>query len=217
MTKPDQFDHSEETSEGRVLLKRALIGTVAGLSLVLMAGVFAGYLSAAIEHGGPSLIDAIILACIAGLIALIAYGGWRFWPATSGEPIANSTRKGARILFAMCGLGMVIGFAFAASEESGSLSLFSNGPIGTVTAAVAIAGWTIAVPVLTWMWWRTVDEHETAVYAESSLISFHIYLIGAPTWWLATRAGWLPAQDPMIVWLVVAIVWTVIWLYRRYF
>jgi hypothetical protein len=117
----------------------------------------------------------------------------------------------------MCGLGAVMGFGFAIADESGSMALFSNRPIGNVTAAAAIIGWMLLVPVLTWIWWRTVDEHETAVYAESGLIAAHVYLIGVPTWWLATRAGWLPAQDPMIVWLIVASVWTVIWLYRRYF
>lgn len=217
MMKPDQIDPSNAKSEGSVLVRRALIGTLGGFAVIFLAGVFAGHLSVVIEHGGPSLIDAVILCCIIGLIAMVVYGGWRFWPGSSGEPVAKSTRKATRILYAMCGLGVIMGFAFAIGDDSGSLALFSNGAIGSGTAALAILGWAVVVPVMTWIWWRTVDEHETAVYAESGLIAAHVYLIGVPTWWLATRAGWLPAQEPMIVWLVVATMWSIIWLYRRYF
>lgn len=213
MTKPDHIDQPE----GNVLLKRTLISTLGGIALIFLAGVFARYLSVVIEHGALQLVDAVILGCVVGLMALVVYSGWRFWPSASGEPVANSTRKATRILYAMCGLGAITGLAFALGDDSESMALFSNRPIGNVTAVVAIIGWTVLVPVLTWIWWRTVDEHEAAVYAESGLITLHVYLIGAPTWWLATRTGWLPAQEPMIVWLIVASVWTVIWLYRRYF
>ena len=217
MTKPDMIDPSNAKSAGNVLLRRALVGSLAGFAAIFLAGVFAGYFGVAAERQSLRLVDLVILVCIAGLLAMVIYGAWKFWPSASGEPVAESTRKGARIMYVMCGLGAIMGIAFGVADDSGSMSLFSNGPIGNVTAIVAILGWAVLVPILTLMWWRTVDEHETAVYAESGLISAHVYLIGAPTWWLATRAGWLPAQDPMIVWLVVATVWTVIWLYRRYF
>lgn len=217
MTKPDLFELTEAKSGGNVLLRRALIGTLGAIVLVFLAGVFAGYLSVVIKHGGPSLIDVVILGGVVGLFALGAYGAWRFWPGASGEPVAKSTRKATNILYAMCGLGAVLGLAFAVGESDTSMSLFSNGPIGNVTAIMAIIGWALVAPVLTWLWWRTVDEHEAATYAEASVISVHFYMIGAPTWWIATRAGWLPAQDPMIVWLIVLTVLTVVWLYRRYF
>lgn len=216
MTKPDPIELSDGQSGGNVLLRRLLIGTLGGITLVFLAGVFAGYFSVVIKHGGPSLIDAVILSIIIGLFALTAYGTWRLWPSASGEKVAKSTRKATNIIYAMCGLGVVMGFAFAVGESDGSVSLYSNAPIGNVTAIMAIIGWTLVTPVLTWLWWRTVDEHETAVYSEATVISAHIYIIGAPTWWIASRAGWVPAQDPMIVWLIVITVLTVIWLYRRY-
>lgn len=217
MMKPDSSDRKEEPSAGAVARKRALLGVGGGFALVFVTGIIAGFSKATMEHGGPNGTDAAIIAVLALGALAIGYGMWRFWPGVSGEPMAKSTRKATRILYAMCGLGAVMGFAFAITDESGSMALFSNGPVGNVTAALAILGWAVVVPVMTWIWWRTVDEHETAVYAESGLIAAHVYLIGVPTWWLATRAGWLPAQDPMIVWLVVATMWSIIWLYRRYF
>jgi hypothetical protein len=34
---------------------------------------------------------------------------------------------------------------------------------------------------------------------------------------MATRAGWLPPQEPMIVLLLFSIVWMLVWFIRRYF
>jgi hypothetical protein len=34
---------------------------------------------------------------------------------------------------------------------------------------------------------------------------------------MATRAGWLPPQDPMLVLLAVCLVWCLVWFIRRYF
>lgn len=217
MTKPDLIEHSEAKSPGNVLLRRLVIGTLGMIVLVFLAGVFAGYLSVVIKHGAADLVDVVILGSVVGLFALAAYGTWRFWPSASGEKVSRSTRKATNIVYAMCGLGVILGVAFGIGESDASAPIFSNGPIGNATAIVAIIGWTLLTPLLTWLWWRTVDEHEKASYAEASLIGVHFYLIGAPTWWLATRAGWLPAQDPMIVWLIVLTVLTVVWLYRRYF
>jgi hypothetical protein len=217
MTKPDIIEETTARSERNVLLLRMLIGTLGGAALVFLAGVFAGYLSVMIKHGAADLVDAVILGSVVGLFALLAYGMWRFWPSASGEPVAKSTRKATHILYAMGGVGVILGLAFAVGESDTSMSLFSNGPISSTTAIMAIIGWTLVAPVLTWLWWRTVDEHEAATYAEATVISAHIYMIGAPTWWIATRAGWLPAQDPMIVWLIVLTVLTIVWFYRRYF
>jgi len=217
MTKPDMIEETTARSDRTVLLLRMLIGTLGGVALIFLAGVFAGYGSVVIKRASVELVSVVILASIVGLFALVAYGMWRFWPSASGEPVARSTRRAMRLTYAMCGLGVFLGFAFAISNDSASTSLFSNGPISNLTAVVAIIGWSLLTPLLTWLWWRTIDEHEKATYAEASVIGAHFYLIGAPTWWIATRAGWLPAQDPMIVWLIVLAVLTVVWLYRRYF
>lgn len=217
MMKPDMIEETAARSDRNVLLLRMLIGTLGGVALIFLAAVFAGYGSVVIKRAAVDLTDVVILGIVVGLFALVAYGMWRFWPSGSGQLVANSTRKATNILYAMGGLGVVTGLAFAVIEGDTKVSLFSNGPIGNVTAIVAIIGWALVAPVLTWLWWRTVDEHEKATYAEASLISVHFYMICAPTWWIATRAGWLPAQDPMIVWLIVLTVLTVVWLYRRYF
>ncbi|PLK23559.1 hypothetical protein C0V72_09195 [Porphyrobacter sp. TH134] len=216
MTKPDLADHDDGPSANAVNTRRALLGTLAGIALLFLAGVFAGFLSGAIEQGTVRPLDVVILAGIAGLMAVVAYSVWRFWPGSSGEPVAQSARKATRIIYAMCGIGAIMGFALGAADDTGSMAFLSNRPVSNVVAGLSIAVWAVVVPALTWMWWRTVDEHETAVYAESGLAAVHVYLIGVPTWWMATRAGWLPAQDPMIVWVIIAVLWSAIWLYRRY-
>jgi hypothetical protein len=113
-------------------------------------------------------------------------------------------------------LGLVTGIIFALTEGPDTVDLYSNGPINAATAIAGIVVFGVITPAITWMWWRTIDEHEASAYTLGALISAHVYLIFVPVWWLAARAGWVPHQDPMVVWVVIATLWSVVWLYRRF-
>jgi membrane-bound metal-dependent hydrolase YbcI (DUF457 family) len=214
MMKSDDLE-AGQPSYGTILLKRALIGIFGGLTLVVLAGVLAGYLSVAVERAHLSVKGGVVLALIVGLITLVGFGMWRFWPRTEPEPVAPRVRS-ARNLVALTGvLGIPLGVMLGIADDGTGL-LFSNGPISPVIAATAIFTWAIAVPLLTWLWWRKIDEHEADAYRDGALVAAHGYLFTVPTWWMATRAGWLPPQDPMLVLLVVACLWCAVWFARRY-
>lgn len=214
MTKPD-LSNADHPSDGAVLIKRALLGIGGGITLVFIAGMIAGYSSVVIEHGGPDLVDAAIIAAmlLAGLV--VGYAMWRFWPCGSNEPVAPRVKSARMILITACVLGVPLGIMLGASDNNAT-GLFSNAPVSTTIAVIAIAIWLIPVPLLTWMWWQRVDEHEAGAYRDSASIAVHAYIFMAPAWWMASRAGWLPDQDPMIVLLIVSLVWSIVWFVRKY-
>ena len=215
MMKSDDID-DDRPSDGAILLKRALIGTFGGLALIFLAGVLAGYLSVAVEHARLSLTGGAILALIVCLITLVSYGMWRFWPRTEPEPVAPRVRSARNLLVLMGGLGIPLGIMLGVAHD-GPGQLFSNGQISPVIAATAITIWALVGPLLTWLWWRKIDKHEADAYRDGALVAAHGYIITAPAWWMATRAGWLPPQDPMLVLLAVACLWSAVWFVRRYF
>lgn len=216
MTKPDFDDFGDAPSEGAIILRRALIGTGGGIVLIFLAGIMAGYTSGIIERGTPDVRDAGVLGAIVLVAGVIAYAMWRLWPQASDEPVAPRVRNARRIMVAALALGAPLGSMPGAADD-GAAEFFSNAPVSPAIAASAIAIWLIAGPIITWLWWRQIDEHEAGAYREGGLIAVHVYMFTAPAWWIATRAGWLPAQDPMLVLLGVCLVWCLVWFVRRYF
>lgn len=214
MTKPD-FSDANLPSDGAVLLKRGLLGVGGGITLVFIAGMIAGYGSVVIEHGGPSLIDAAIIAAMLMAAVALGYGIWRFWPRGRDEPEAPRVKSARIILVAVCIVSAVIGIILAVEDE-GASSLFSNAPINPAMGMLVLVLWLVSVPVLTWLWWRKVDEHEAGAHRDGAAIAAHAYMFIAPAWWIASRAGWLPNQEPMIVLLIVSAVWCVVWFIKRY-
>lgn len=206
----------DQPSDGAILMKRALIGFGGGLTLVFLTGVLAGYLEVTAEHGYLNVTAAIVLALIIGLIALVSYGMWRFWPRTGNEPIAPRIRSARNLLALMFAIGLPLGMLLGIADDGPGL-LVANGPVSPIVAATAIILWAIVGPLLTWLWWREIDEHEAGAYRDGALVAAHGYMFIVPAWWMATRAGWLPPQDPMLVMLAVACLWSAIWFVRRYF
>ena len=197
--------------------RRVLVLAVGVPLLIVVLAFTAGYASVAIKHGSTSVTYYGVLAGLLCFFALCSLGVWKLWPrGLEQEPVASSIRKARTLLYWMIGVGVVLGIFFALSGDMSGSNLFSNEPIGITTAVVGLIGWLVFTPLLTWLWWRSIDEHESVAYTDGALISAHVYIIGAPAWWIASRAGWLPEQDPMIVLVIVGTIWALVWLYRRY-
>lgn len=216
MTKPDLPDRAEPISDGAVIMRRGLIGVVGGISMVFIAGMIAGYSSVMIQHGGPDLKDGAVLGAMLLVGALVAYGMWRLWPSSSDEPVAPRVKSARTIFRASMALSIPIGIILGMSSE-GSSDVLSNDPVGPGLALLVIGLWAVAGPVLTWLWWKRVDEHEADAYREGAMLAAHAYIYVTPAWWMATRAGWLPPQEPMVVLLAVSLLWMLVWFVRRYF
>jgi hypothetical protein len=215
MTKPDLTETDSALSDSAIIIRRALLSIGGGITLIFIAGVIAGYSSVMIEHGRVDLIDVGMLGAMLAAAAAVAYGMWRFWPSSNGEPVAPRVRNARRFMLAAVVLSVPLGILIALVDD-GQPSVFSNGPISPVIAAFAIGLWLIAGPVSTLMWWRNVDEHEAGAYRDGAFVALHAYMFVTPAWWMAARAGWLPAQDPMLVLLAVSGLWLIVWFIRRY-
>lgn len=219
MTMPDLSDadlsDADQPSDGFILLKRALLGIGGGFALMFIAGIIAGYTSAVIQRGGPSLIDVAMLTGMVLTAAAIGYGIWRIWPQSSGEPEAPRVKSARKILIAVVILCIPLGILLAMGDDPSSF--FSNSPVDPAIALIALAIWLIPAPILTWLWWRRVDEHEANAYRDGASVAMHTYMFLAPAWWLCTRAGFLPPQDPMAVLVLVSTVWGAAWFARRHF
>ena len=216
MTKPDWDDFAEEPSEGAIILRRALIGLGGGCALVLIAGIMAGFALAEIEQGGFTLKAAGSLAIMLLMAGAIAYAMWRLWPRTEPFPEAPRVKEARRLLYLSLGLGALSGLALGIGGGSVEDLFYST------AVSASFAGWSIAVyltalPLLTWLWWRNIDEHEAGAYRDGAVVAAHGYLFIAPVWWMATRAGWAPPQEPIVMVLLVSLLWCAVWLYRRYF
>lgn len=215
MTKPDFDDLDAGPSDGAILLKRAVLGIGGGALLLFIVSMIGGYSVAAIKRGGPDLADAGMLGGMALVAALVGYGVWRFWPSGAGEPVAQRVRSARLLLASAIVLGVPLGILLAANDE-GTGTILSNAPVGPGIAALAIVLWAIAGPLISWLWWQKIDEHEADAYRDGALVSAHAYIYVVPAWWMATRAGWLAPQDPMLVMLVVTFLWSAVWFVRRY-
>ena len=216
MTKHDVTETRSALSDTAIIVRRALLAIVGGITLIFISGVIAGYSSVMIERSRFDLIDAGMLGAMLATAAAVAYGIWRFWPPSNGEPVAPRVRKARRLMIAVVVMSVVLGIILALAAD-GETDVFSNGPISPVIAAVAIGLWLIAGPVSTWLWFRNVDEHEADAYRDGAQVAAHVFMFVTPAWWLASRAGWMPAQDPMAVLVLASFLWMIVWFTRRHF
>lgn len=206
--KPDPANPNMRKGYSLILLAAALLAVVFG------AGVVKGFTDAGVSDNLT-----LLLGIVAIWFTAVAVLGWlaaKVWPNQPKEPVAPSTKRSNKLLYFGVGMGAVLGLMSGIVDNDGNL-FFSNGPLQMFPALVAIAVWMIVIPIVTLMWWRGTDEHDRAGYADGANVAGHAYLFIAPGWWVATRAGLLPAQDPMIVLLIVASIWSAVYLYRKYF
>lgn len=179
------------------------------------AGVIAGYLDAGHGEGGPdAVLVAIVLVWVAGLAGL-SLAAVRYRPFPAGGPVAASVRRSRRIMWAAVALGIFIGVVAVAGDLTPE-GMLSDSPVSVFAALVVLAAWLIVAPIMTLMWWRSTDEHERAAYVDGANVAGHVYLFVVPGWWIAARAGLLPPQDPMLVLVGFMLIWSLVWLYRKY-
>lgn len=209
---------TDRKARGNPAGRRLLLASAGILGLVVLAGIVTGFLNAMAEHGGDHTPAAYAILVVL-LLAIVVLGWvvWRLWPEPSSDPIAPRVKRARNWTYAAVAIGAVLGLYIAVAGGPGSDALFSNGPVERHVALVVIFGWLILTPVLTFLWWRNLDEHEAGAYRDGALYAAHAYLFIVPAWWFAARADLLPPQDPMIVLTSVATIWSVVWLKRRYF
>lgn len=215
--KSEQFETEIELTSGNPAIRKmysvALL-VAAVLALVFGAGVATGF--ADVDEGEHLAVLLGIVAIGLAVVVGLSLCAVKVWPKQPQEPLSRSTKRSRNLILVMFVMGVILMFLLGLNEPD-LFSLHPNEPVPTYPALIAIVLWLIAAPIITLMWWRSTDEHDRASYAEGANIAGHAYIFVAPSWWVATRAGLLPEQHPMIVLLIVASIRSAAWIYRRYF
>jgi len=215
MTKPDKSADLSKDPRDFTDLKRAAIASIGGLVLVFLLAVLAGYTDRTLEEQIPDTYDAIVIGTLVILIGLIAWAMWALWPSRRDDPEAPRVKRSRNIVYGLMGISVFLGLLLAVADGPGT-SFFSGGPINPLTAGIAIFFWLGLMPIATWLWWSSIDEHEGEAYRDGAFVAGHAYLFIVPAWWLGTKAGWLPPQEPISIMLIISVIWSLVWLIRKY-
>jgi len=215
MTKPDLSAELPDEPRDFTDLKRAAIASLGGLALIFLLAVLGGYTVGTLEARTPDAYDVLVIGGLAIFIALIAWAMWRLWPSRGDDPEAPRVKRSRTIVYALMGTSVVCGVALGLADGPDA-SVFAGGPISPLAAGIAIFVWLGIMPIVTWLWWRSIDEHEGEAYRDGAFVAGHAYLFIAPAWWMATKAGWLPPQDPLFVFVIISIIWSLVWLIKKY-
>jgi hypothetical protein len=197
---------------------RLALAALAGTGLLFCLGIAVGVTAAFVERGS---VKPLALAIAAAALAVAALCGWalyRLKPFAREEgPIAPRVLKARRTLIASGLIGGVLGVVLSVSTLSldNPWGLFGNTPVPPIAAALALGVWLIVVPLLSWRWWRNIDEHEAAAYSSGAVAGIYAYAFLTPSWWMAWRGGFLPEPQPMLIFAAVMAVWGIAWMNRR--
>ena len=198
--------------------------TIIGLSTVAigLAGVGTGMVIHRLDHDHDySTRSTMILAAV--LVAAVV-SSWLLLremrrPPTEG-PLTPMERKNRNILVGSALLGGVMSLVlFLASDREALLrggSLFSDGPLPPLVAAMLIAVMGLILPLISYYWHRTVDEQEVDAYKTGALYALYAYLLGAPIWWLAWRGGFAPEPNGIVIFFATVAVMNIVWLWKKY-
>lgn len=192
-------------------------GAIGVVSCVAAIGGFlAGH---ADGGGGPLRPIAIIVLAVVGLIAaLLVAVTVRAALLLARDRVAPREKRARAILWLSGALGGVIGLTVVASNiVSGGPSVSPwSGPIPTWVAIALAVPFVTILPWLSWQWKRSIDEHErTSAFIAAEVATF-AYMIVLPVWWLLWRGGLLGAPDQIAIYMGFILLYTAVWLYRKY-
>jgi hypothetical protein len=200
---------------------------VSGLGIVMTAGAVAGYLAAHEAQGSGALGTAgiVTLFVFATIIIGLAYAIWRNvrQMKASNEGLTRREKLNRNIVWG-CGLaGGAIGLFFAFYETSvgnsdtGPALIFADSPMPPVIALMLIFFWTVIMPIVAWFWHkRAIDEQEASAYRDGGYYAAYALLIGAPTWWMLWRGGFVPEPDGVAIFMLFVSIWTIVWFWKKY-
>jgi hypothetical protein len=131
------------------------------------------------------------------------------------DPVGPRTRRARHWMTFAFFLSLLLGAGLLFGSDRTHVGPLGDGPIDRTVAAALIAVWVVYF-LVSWLWWRNVDEHEAKAYNFGAVVAIHVYFFIVPAWWVAWRAGFVPEPQHMAMVLVTALVWSAGWFWRRY-
>lgn len=204
------------TSSGRPILRATLLI----IGLLVIGGTMAGLLAAHRQDGGGSMSVAMI--AILGVCATLVAGG----TVLVGRDLLSINRRlsalpsSERASLRMLGIALLAGFAVGGGSVMMSTGTsWLTGPPGGLPAWVAIlsaAALLTVGPYFTRRWWAAIDEHERSAYFEGAYAGGHFALYVGLAWIMLHRADLVPRPDMFALLMGMSLVWTGVWLYRKF-
>lgn len=208
-------DRAEDRPTGATTaILSALLGFVLLTAIAMLVAVAGALLFNDEANWGRAAV-VVAGAGLAGGGALWGLRRLKPWAAWN-EPVAPRMRKANTLILLAIAISAagVMPVALSTVSVDDPWAFFSNSPIRPVIAVPAIVAW-VVVMVLSLQWHLKVDEHEARTYEFGGLAGLYVYTLLVPAWWLAARAGLMPAPDTMVIFAIVMAVWGVGWIWRR--
>lgn len=214
MTPSEPVDrHIEDDS--RSMLWPAVRAVLFSLLAVMSLGALVGFLASMAEHGWKHSPTAYL--ALVGIVLVLSGSAWFAFKAMRAlrpGPASPRTVKARNMLYISGALGAVVGFALQLGEVDPDMLL--EGPLSPGVALFAIAILLVFVPIVSWIWWRNIDEHEAQAYKDGALVGIYAYSAITVTWWFGWRGGFFAEPHAMIIFLIVTAIWGLVWAWRRY-
>jgi asparagine N-glycosylation enzyme membrane subunit Stt3 len=133
------------------------------------------------------------------------------------ELVSPSTRKSRKLFWAkeLLGAAAILTLAVGALSTGQPSAIILHGPLPVWVAAVAIPSWLLA-RALREVWRSSSDEHERRASDFGRNAAAGVFLAVTPAWWVAARAGLAPHPDAMALWILILLVSSIGWAWRRY-
>lgn len=200
---------------------------VSGLGIVMTAGAVAGFLAAHEAHGGGAIgIAGILTLCaFATIIIGLAFAIWRNVSKmkASNEGLTRREKLNRNMIYGLGLAGGAIGLLLAfydtrvVTSDAGALPIFTDSPMPPVIALMLIFFWTVIMPIVAWFWHkRAIDEQEASAYRDGGYYAAYAFFIGAPTWWILWRGGFVPEPDGVAIFMLFVSIWTIVWFWKKY-
>lgn len=200
---------------------------VSGLGLVMTAGAVAGFLAAHEAHGGGAIgIAGILTLCaFATIIIGLSFAIWRNVSKmkASNEGLTRRETLNRNMIYGLGLAGGAIGLLLAfydtrvVTSDAGALPIFTDSPMPPIVALMLIFFWTVIMPIIAWFWHkRAIDEQEESAYRDGGYYAAYAFMVGAPTWWMLWRGGFVPEPDGVAIFMLFVSIWTIVWFWKKY-
>lgn len=200
---------------------------VSGLGLVMTAGAVAGFLAAHEAHGGGAIgIAGILTLCaFATIIIGLSFAIWRNVSKmkASNEGLTRRETLNRNMNYGLGLAGGAIGLLLAfydtrvVTSDAGALPIFTDSPMPPIVALMLIFFWTVIMPIIAWFWHkRAIDEQEESAYRDGGYYAAYAFMVGAPTWWMLWRGGFVPEPDGVAIFMLFVSIWTIVWFWKKY-
>ncbi len=201
-------------------ISAALKAIVVVIALIATAAFIAGFGQTVSASGKPvsaaaMAILAALIALFLGLLYLLAKAVRRARRDT--EPVTPRERSAQAMIGFSAAAGVVIAVLLVALDISGDGDGNPfNGTMPIWLVIILLLFWVVIMPLISWKWHRSIDEHERESYRDGAFWAGYLLLMTAPAWWLLAIPGWVPALDGVVLFGAFAIVWCTVWMFKKY-